>query len=444
MAGMKSFAKGLLYFLPIGLLFYFKKALVPAVEAKGLAVRGALMVIAVLFAVLYLSDKEFKTEATVRFKALWNQYLGKMFVFSWVILGISTVFAYSPFAAFFGTVTRGEGFIGLTFMYLITFFAAMIFDRSDWPRFWRISAISGSIAFLAAFVRFLGGAYRPGALMDNPIFLAGYFLFTIFAGLMLVTEGHASKKTSIMRAGLGTVGVSIFGILITESRGVILGLVVGAIVALAYLALKKPQISVNQSKKGVSADSSIRKVAIRTLIALALFGGVFIGTRHAGFWQKVPGLGRVAEFSTTDTTTQSRLANVKLTLRAIEPRADNIKNTLVGWGWDNYVFAWQAHYDPNLFAREQAIFDRAHNKLLDVLVMNGVFGLVAYLALWACIIVSSLRIGRRAPLVGASLLAFEVSFFVQNMFVFDTVISYVPFFILVAYLMVENRDSYEK
>ncbi len=439
---MKKAAKFLLWFIPIGNLFYFTGALVPAVEAKNIAVRLCIAAVSCITAWLFFSEGEFRSGMLGKIRGMWKHPLGKAVLVSWLMLGVSTIFAYSQFAAFFGTVSRGEGFVGITFMYLIAFFMAIFFERTDWSVFWKTAAASGCVAFLASFVKFLGGAYRPGGLMDNPIFLAGYLLFTILAGLMLVREGRTERSSGVSRFGYATIVASVLGILITESRGVMLGLAVGSVVALAYVAFKKP-VAMPVAAKNAPKAFPVRTLALRVLIGIFVFGSLFVATRHAALWQKVPGLGRIAQFSTSDLTTQSRLANLKLTLRAVEPRADNVKNMLVGWGWDNYVFAWQAYYDPALYMHEKAIFDRAHNKILDMLVMNGVLGCLAYLAIWFYMFRAMLKIGRRSTYVAAVFIMFGSAFFIQNMFVFDTVISYVPFFAVIAYLFAETKESYE-
>lgn len=434
---MKKALKIALLAVPIALLWYSRTALVPAVDAKNLLIRGLVALAGVLVAALVLTDKGFRTELSSKLTVFWRHPIGKALAACFGVFTISTVLAYSPFTAFFGTATRGEGFVGLFFFYLLALLSVLVFDKKDWSQYWRLTALAGGIVFLKELFLFIGGAYRPGAYMDNPIFLAGYFLWVIYAGLMLAVEGRETRNKTLTGFGWATVGISVIGILITQSRGVMLGMVVGAVVALAYIAVKKNSSS--------SAGQWIgRRTAAIILACLLAFGGLFAATRHAPLWSHVPGFSRLAEFSVKDPTTLSRLENARLTLRAVRPTASNIKNTLVGWGWDNYVFAWQTHYDPTLYLYDKAIFDRAHNKLLDVLVMNGVLGLVAYLALWAGIVWAGISIGKRSQAAGVALLFFATASFVQNLFVFDTIISYVPFFTLVAYMAFETRNNYEQ
>jgi O-antigen ligase len=433
---MKKALKVVLLSVPVALIWYMRGALVPAVDAKNLMVRGVLTIASVILAILFLSDAKFRTETVAKVRAFWHNPLGKALVASYAVLIVSTMLAYSKYTAFFGTAARGEGFVGLSFFYFLSFITAVVFEKKDWLNFWKVTAIAGTIVFLKELIEFIGGAYRPGSLMDNPIFLAGYFLIIIYAGFILYKEGKEVRNKALVRWGVLTAIMSVVGIFITQSRGVMLGMIVGVGASLVYLAFK--------STAEGSGGKVLRKTAVGILVGLMVLGSGFVATRHARVWTHVPGFSRIAEFSITDPTTLSRIENAKLTLRAVRPSGANIKNTLVGWGWDNYVFAWQANYDPKLYQYDRGIFDRAHNKLLDVLVMNGVLGLIAYLAIWFYIVRAAFYIGKKSVIGCTAVLFFSTAFFVQNLFVFDTSISYVPFFSLIGYMVFETRQKYER
>ncbi len=432
---MKKALKVLLLSIPIAILFYSGKMLVPAVDAKNLLIRGIVAIVAVLIAVLYVVRSDFRPESSQKLKLFWKNPLGKSLTISYGVLIVSTIFAYSPFTAFFGTASRGEGFVGLSFFYFLTLFLFVVFEKKDWFRFWQLTAVGGIIVFITEFTDFLGGAYRPGSLMDNPIFLAGYFLIVIFAGLLVWKSGKEEKNNlSLWLGGIATM-CSIIGMFITESRGAMLGMIIGVFVALLYFVFAES----GNTKKNIF----FRKITIAIISCMIIFGGIFVATRHSSFWIHVPGLNRVAQFSLSDPTTQSRIENARLTLRAVRPTGSNIKNTLVGWGWDNYVFAWQSNYDPKIYLYDRGIFDRAHNKLLDVLVMNGILGLVAYLAIWFFLVRSALFLGKQSVFMSAVTLFFLTAFFIQNLTVFDTVISYVPFFAVIGYMLFATQRKYE-
>lgn len=433
---MKTALKVSLLSIPVALIWYMPHALVPAVDAKNLFVHLLVTIAAVLAAILFFSNVSFRSETMGKLRVFWKNPIGKAMAASYAVLIVSTIFAFDKFTAFLGTASRGEGFVGLSFFYFLTLLLVLVFEKKDWLNFWKMMIGAGTIIFIKEIAEFAGGAYRPGSFMDNPIFLAGYFLCIIYAGIVVFQNAKETKNGFWKWAGIGAVGMSVIGIFITESRGVMVGMLAGAFVALIYVALKRPAAGGN--------GGTARKFALGFIVLSVLLGGGFIATRRAEVWAHIPGFNRLAQFSFNDPTTRSRIENGLLTLRAVRPTEGNIKNTLVGWGWDNYVFAWEANYDPNLYQYDKGIFDRAHDKLLDVLVMNGVLGLLAYLAIWFCVIRSALFVGRRSIMLAAATLFFGTAFFVQNLFVFDTIISYVPFFSLIAYMAFETRHHYEQ
>ena len=79
--------------------------------------------------------------------------------------------------------------------------------------------------------------------------------------------------------------------------------------------------------------------------------------------------------------------------------------------------------------------------LPSVLVMNGLFALICYLFIWLLVV----RTWLRAPLyLGAPLLFWSVAHFIQNFFAFESIVNYVPFFLIVAFTVWYQINSYEK
>ncbi len=93
--------------------------------------------------------------------------------------------------------------------------------------------------------------------------------------------------------------------------------------------------------------------------------------------------------------------------------------------------AFNKYFEPEFQQYEIAWFDRAHNKLFDVLVMQGVLrsGISIYLV--ACgernISVARLKTAKTFCF-GAALTFFGAAYFVQNLFVFDQITTYIPLF----------------
>ena len=74
------------------------------------------------------------------------------------------------------------------------------------------------------------------------------------------------------------------------------------------------------------------------------------------------------------------------------------------------------------FGQYETWFDRAHNTVLDVMSMTGVFGLIGFLAIYLAIFYSSWRAYKKGWIdlpIAAMLFALPIAYFVQNLFVFD-------------------------
>src|SRR4030042_1250042 len=223
-----------------------------------------------------------------------------------------------------------------------------------------------------------------------------------------------------------------------------------AIVAIAFaLLLKRNAEQIQILNKKIS----LRKIGSFTLISIAVFAGTFVFTRSNPVWQMVPGLDRLAKISAQDISTQTRLLSMKSSLEAVNPGRAGWGRALIGWGPDNFDVAYNKFYDPSTQKYEVTWLDRAHNKLLDVLVMNGVLGLIIYLFMWFYVFrygflrkkLGEEDSGKSLEYMNRQLpvLFIAVAYFVQNIFVFDQISTYIPFFALLGFVANEynQKDS---
>jgi hypothetical protein len=69
-----------------------------------------------------------------------------------------------------------------------------------------------------------------------------------------------------------------------------------------------------------------------------------------------------------------------------------------------------------------------------MLIMHGIIGLLSYLFLWvmAFLAVVKLRVGYG---IRTMVLLFLVSYFIANLFAFDTLVTYINFFAVLAFIM---------
>ncbi|KKS81408.1 MAG: Tetratricopeptide TPR_2 repeat protein [Candidatus Wolfebacteria bacterium GW2011_GWC1_43_10] len=419
----------------------------PYITGKVMLVRLMVLLASTLFFLGFVFRQSFRKDIYRKLTILFKNPLFLSAVLFFLIYFLGTIFAVDQFRAFFGDVERGEGFLGMASFFGFFLFSLLVFEKKDWLTFFKISLLVGLVLFVNESYQWLVlGQDRPSSYTGNPIYLATYFLFVILAAIFVVSESVLIKNTfsRLWRIlAWAIIPLSILGIFVTETRGVIVGLVVSVLLLLLYFIWKGKEICI---WKGLS----LRKLGIGLLILSVVFGCFFYLTKSSSFWQNVPGLDRLAQMNFNDATLQTRLISLGVSWNAIKPTNEGWLRFLVGWGPENFSIAYNKYYNPRYYEYESSWFDRAHNKPMDVLVMNGVLGLLVYLAIWISffwLVVKDKRLNIR----DSALLFFGVSYFVQNLFVFDSISTYIPFFFALAVLIFSTRgessfdgDSFQK
>jgi hypothetical protein len=273
----------------------------------------------------------------------------------------------------------------------------------------------------ASLLKVFGG--RVGGVFGNPMLLGPYLLFHFFYGLYLLTRPfHAMKSEtgaggdSRSSKGLAAPGLRspktvfilpvlfliVFSILLGQTRGVMLGLAAGSVVAAILLALSR------------SVARPIRLAMGIALVLMVIGSTLFLGFRDAGFVQRIPALKRVAGTSTTDPTLIVRLIVWKSAIKAFR------SNPLLGCGVNNAYYALNRFYDPVLASYDRSFsvgYDKVHNAYLEVLAERGMVGALLYLVMLGAA-VTSLR-SMRDRYLAFFLSAAFVSYLASNIFAFD-------------------------
>lgn len=424
----------LLSFTPLVVLDSF---LFPAVSGKVIFIRLIVTVVLVMFSI-----RLFRPEYGQKiYNKVINLFKNKLFIsviIYFCTLIISTIFAKDKLVAFVGELQRGEGFIGMFFFILTFILFLLLFEKRDWLWFFRLSLISGFVLLVQTFSEFSRGILAPSPLIGNRDFFAGFILFVIFSGIIVFREA-VKERDKLWFWFSGTITpLSIIAIFMLDKKGAVASLAVGILAAFSYLTLhffKKRDLEKSKRKRMV--------LMLTTLIISMLGSGlIFFTTRESSVWQKIPGLRHLATLSIQNQTVRPRLILAGVSLKAINPSRNGIQKFMTGWGLDNYSLAWYKYYDPSFYTYEVAFFDRAHNKLFDVLVMNGILGLSAYLAIWFFFFWQFLKKRDKDSdgIIETAMVFFGVSYFFQNLFLFDQISTYIPFFALLAF-SVFNFDA---
>lgn len=437
---MNKVIKVCLLALTLTPLIVDKSVFAPYVSGESIFIRGILVIVSILFTIYFFYKKEFRSGVVEKVKRIIRNPLFlaiSAFIF---ITIVSTIFAVDKYGAFWGNLERAEGLVGLISFFSFFLFSLLIFEKKDWLWFFKLILLVTLVLVIEEFIQYAKGLARPNSFVYNPTFLAGYLLFSIFSSVVVFKEsiqGSGLIEKGWKYLSLIVIILSTIGIFLTQTRGSILGLAVGFTSVFIYGVAKGRSITYK--------NFNLRKVSIIILCCIFAFGALFMFTRKSEFWQKVPGISRVAVISSEDATTNTRLLTAGLSLDAVNPVKNNLKKMLIGWGPENFTLAYQRYLNPLQFKYENRWFDRAHNKLFDVLVMSGIFGLIAYLTLWFFFFKLTLK-KKEFLLINAGLLFVGISFFVHLLFIFDHITTYIPFFAVLSfavYLTVSDKSEIE-
>lgn len=399
--------------LPVTLLLHYGKSIYPFITLKV----ASFTILVGLVGLIWLALISIAPRYRPRLTNLNTVLLGLL-----TVLTIASIIGVNPLRSFWSVQERAIGVIGLWHLYLWYLMLASLMRNGDgemvrivrW-HFWISTAVAATAILqrISPSLFFVIGNDRPGGTLGNPSYLASYIAITLFLGVWLF---YTTKNAGEKRLLVAAVALQVAVLMLTETRGAILGLTAAFMFCLWWLAQ-------HHWRTHQGARRYVKNWALLGLIALVIFGAIFSLTRRAPVWQQIPGIKRIATLSIGGGTSQTRLIAWGAALDAAKERP------LLGYGFENFRYPFDARFDPRLLRAGlgDTYFDKPHNIPLEMLVSGGVPAFGLYLGLIGVLI---WRL-RRLP-HGWVLIAATISYFVQGLFVFDTIGSYVAVFALFA------------
>ena len=438
------------------------------VLGKILFYRSIIEIALILFLIYLLlsASRRIETLKLLNFGTFKHLNFLYVFLFLFLIsLIISTVFAVNPYRAFWGDLERGEGLFGFLHFFAFLTMAVAVFEKKDWQNFFKISLGVGFILIFYAFLQYFGiknfpfmfeSEQRPLSFIGNPAFLATHMFFLMMSAVIIFHNSLFIIHNSILKKfwryfSLLIIILSVATIFITATRGAILGLGTGIFFLLIYFAINPVRNSSGALNPAAEQRGTIsngvkkpltfkllnrRLISIILLSLIIIFSGTFWLTRQNQFWQDIPGLNRLAKtaiFDVNDTSTQFRLITWKLSWDAFKEKP------ILGWGIENFLVAYEKHYNPDYAIYGESWMDRAHNKIFDVLVMQGIFGLLTYFGIFGAVFY--LLFKKVGGFISITLATLIGGYFIQNLFVMDQIISDIMFFAILGYLIFATVDK---
>ncbi len=420
--------KGILYLILVTPLLINSKFIFPFITTKTMFFRIAVEIAILIYVALIMIAPKFRPKL--------NKLSWAIIIFGGIILltGITGVDFYKTF---WGTIERGEGF--LTIAHLIIYFLLLSWTFKSKKEILNYITVAVGVGLFvdlyAIFQRaqvqefFLfgkiihSGEGRLSATIGNAAFLGAFSLAQFFLSLLLFLKRKQWWWKII--TGLAMF-VNLYVLYQTQTRGSAIGLIIASILTCVFYFAKSP-------------DKIKKKIAGIFLLIIILFSSAVWFGKNKDWVRKSPTLRRLTSISRTDITTESRLSAWDTSWNGWKDRF------FLGYGWENYNIAFNKYFPANIFkdAGSQLWFDRAHNTIFDVAVATGIFGLICYLIIFGLALYYLFKNIKKDFDFSVILIALLVAHFLQNIFVFDVLSTYIILFLVFASVVINNFENNE-
>ncbi len=390
----------------------------PYITGKNFTFRIVVEIMLALYVLLAIREPKYRPRSS---HLMWA--FGAFVVW----MAIATIFSVDPSKSFWSNYERMDGYITLVHIFALFVIASTVLTVEKWwEKFFQVSVaasmLQGAYALLQVF-HLLGfspssqSGERADTSFGNATYLAVFMLFNLFISLFLL---YRERKSTVAWWFYGVaIVLQAAGLYFTQTRGTLLGAIGGLVFAALYVAL---------FAKG-SEWKRARTYSLWGVGVVAVLVVGFLFARNTSFVQNTPTLQRFAAISLLDRTTISRFT---IWGEAWQGFKESPKTVITGWGQENFNFVFNKYYNPSMYDQEQW-FDRAHNEFIDWGIAGGAPAFLLYLSLfvlaaWA-IYKSELDVPEQALLIG--LLA---GYAFNNLLVFDNLLSYAYFVLILAFV----------
>ncbi len=346
------------------------------------------------------------------------------------VFGLTTLTSVQPYDSFWGYLERMGGF--WSFLHYFAYFiilTSVFRNKEDWSRLINVALFVGFLSALYGFfqktdIAFFvgsGGRGRIFGTIGNAALFAGYELIVAFLALTLFfSKDRISGWGRMLYATVFL--TSSLALLMTATRGAILGLAVGIFIFFTLYML------LNKSRKLRTAFIW----AVTFIVAAVFISQIF---KDSKFITGSRYLVRVTDLSFSSYTVQTRFWAWEAGLNGWQ---ESPKTILFGWGPENFNIPFSKNFNPNFYVGpgSETLFDRAHNMFVEILVTMGVVGFAAYVAIFYFLLRSLWRLLwnklrenlKDEAIYYAGLFSLVVAYVIHNFFFFDTSANFVLFF----------------
>jgi O-antigen ligase len=402
-----------LFFIPFTLLVVDNQVLFPFITTKALIFRFLTTLSLFLIVWIYLlNPKSFP----------YKNYLILAFVIFFLSNIVSNILSVNPFRSFWGNAERMEGLWSL-FFYLIYFFSLFtLFSFAPSARkiiFYSFLIVSCLISLIQINQGLFEKTARPYSTLGNATYIGFLNILTIILILFFIFD---TKKIFEKFVYILLIFLNVISLLISQTRGSILAYLAAV---LAFLFFYSMFSQIEKKKK------------ILILLSGVVFLILFFFFLRTDFALKIPGISRLSETLKNPVSVFPRLFAWKIFLEGFKDRP------IFGWGQETMPIVFFKYFNPEIFKYEQAIFDRPHNKFIEVLSSLGVVGFLSwfliFVAFFYYLLKKNFNIYQKA-----SLFSFIIAYFVQNFSLFDMQASYLILFFALSFVAPKTEINEDK
>lgn len=377
-------------------------------------------------------------------KSLYFMALAEIMFFSWLLLNVldrrfrpkfnlilfgivlfiavsaaASINGIDPILSFWSKFERMAGILML--LHLLAFFLVIssTFKKNDWEKIFVVSIFTGVVISIISLL-FKDPMNRGGATIGNDSFLGTYLLFNLFFALYLFFRSLKNLSFAGLISKIYSsvcFAIMFFTLFFGGARAAKLSFLGGAVL-LFFLWLAF-------SKRG-----RLKAVGI-FLLLLSLISGFlfsFLAFQPESFVRK-----GIIERAVGETFGGRFIVWE-------EGWQSFLQRPLLGWGPENFEFAFTKNYNSCMGIERCGTdmwYDRAHNIIFDTLVTSGTLGIISYIFiflfafyfLWR----SYFQKKNNFWLAGIFTVLL-ISYFIQNLTVFDMVASYMIFFLSLGFI----------
>jgi len=407
-------------------LFFITSFFYPFVFTKSLLLESATLVLAILFLIKSIWNKDGE-EITVSRNLVFASFLIYLF-----FIIVSALHGLVPELSFWGSMDHGTGIVFIVSLFIFSIITSSVFNKiEDWYELFSVLVFSGiifSIGSLMAqtgtkFTKLLSlttsGEFTLGNSSYSGIFLV--FVFFISLGLAL----SAPKKSQKILGYAGLI-IAFFNpivtgfIILTPGTPPLLGLARSSAIAL-YVGLG---IFVLYAIYRKISSVKWKKIFLGFWLAFAAIGIISIFVFQTQVKQEI-----------AKTAGPNRIIFWDIAVKAFKERP------ILGWGDDTYHLIYTKYFNPVItspgYSPEYWV-DRSHNIYFDRLASGGIMGILSLFLLYGVLFYGLLKkaIKEDKDKVGfmyASLFVAFITFLLGGVMIFQVVIGWFLVALLISF-----------